>query len=152
MNAKNIKFFKNSLNNKNSISFSHIKFLLSLFFSQKMMEFWSFFLSCFWGPQIFWGPQKRLKFWILDLWVCIKKVGLGAGWYGKSVLYLRLLSALLNWFKLVYEQFDQSNMQSTLYLFLSRQARKELNVPKLSSSLVCPMLFFWKHLSLVVDK
>ena len=35
MNAKKFKFFKNSLNNKNSISFSYIKFLLSLFFSPK---------------------------------------------------------------------------------------------------------------------
>ena len=28
--------------------------------------------------KIFWGPKKRLNFWILDLWVCLKKVGLGA--------------------------------------------------------------------------
>ena len=31
------------------------------------MELWFFFLSCFWGP------QKRSKFWILDLKVCLKK-------------------------------------------------------------------------------
>ena len=28
--------------------------------------------------KIFWGPQKRPNFWILDLWVCLKKVGLRA--------------------------------------------------------------------------
>ena len=27
--------------------------------------------------KIFWGPQKRPNFWILDLWVCLKKLGLG---------------------------------------------------------------------------
>ena len=37
-------FFKYSLNNKNSISFSHVKFLFSLFFSQKMMVIFSFLL------------------------------------------------------------------------------------------------------------
>ena len=63
---KKIKFFKKPLNNKNSISFSHIKFLLSLFFSQKMMEFWSFFLSCFWGPQNLLGPSKKTQ--LLDSW------------------------------------------------------------------------------------
>ena len=42
---KKIKFFKTLLNNKKSINFSHIKFLLILFFAQKLMEFWLFFLS-----------------------------------------------------------------------------------------------------------
>ena len=75
---KKIKFFKTSFNNKNSISFSHIKILLTLkIFAPKMMELWSFFLSCFWGPLNFWGPQKRLKFWILDIKVCLKKLGIG---------------------------------------------------------------------------
>ena len=35
MNPKKIKYYKYSLNNKNSISFSYIKFLLSLFFFPK---------------------------------------------------------------------------------------------------------------------
>ena len=35
-----IKYFKTSLNTKNSISFSHIKLLLTLFVAQKMMELW----------------------------------------------------------------------------------------------------------------
>ena len=26
--------------------------------------------------KIFWGPQKRLNFWILDFWECLKKLGL----------------------------------------------------------------------------
>jgi hypothetical protein len=34
--------------------------------------------------------KKRFKFWILDLKVCLKKLGIGSGWYGKSVLYLRM--------------------------------------------------------------
>ena len=66
MNAKKIKCFRHSLKIKNSISFSHIKFLFSLFFSQKMMEFWSFFLSCFWGPQNLLGPSKTTQ--LLDSW------------------------------------------------------------------------------------
>ena len=32
--------------------------------------------------------KKRFKFWILDLKVCLKKLGIGPGLYGKSVLYL----------------------------------------------------------------
>ena len=32
--------------------------------------------------------KKRPKFWILDIKVCIKKLGIGSGLYGKSVLYL----------------------------------------------------------------
>ena len=63
---KKIKIFKTSQNNKNSISFSHIKFLLILFFAQKMMEFWLFFLSCFWGPQNLLGPSKKTQ--LLDSW------------------------------------------------------------------------------------
>ena len=88
---KKIKRFKFSLNNKNSVSFSHIKFLVSLFFSQKMMEFWSFFLPAPEALKIFWSPQKRPNFWILDLWVRLKKLGLEPGWYGKSVLYLVIM-------------------------------------------------------------
>ena len=48
-----------------------------------MVELWLFFLSCFWGP------LKRFKFWILDFKVCLKKLGIGPGMYGKSVLYLQ---------------------------------------------------------------
>ena len=40
------------------------------------------------APKNFWGPQKRFKFWILDLKVCLKKLDIGSGWYGKSVAYL----------------------------------------------------------------
>ena len=70
---KKIKSFKTSFNNKNSNSLSHIKITLILFFVQKMVELWLFFISCF---------------WILDLKVCLKKLGIGSGLYGKSVLYL----------------------------------------------------------------
>jgi hypothetical protein len=38
--------------------------------------------------KIIWGPHKRPNFWILDLWVCLKKVGLEPDLYGKNVLYL----------------------------------------------------------------
>ena len=38
--------------------------------------------------KIFWGTQKRPNFWILDLWVCLKKLGFEPDLYGKSVLYL----------------------------------------------------------------
>ena len=65
-NWKKIKFFKTSLNNKNSISFSHIKLLLTLIFAPKMMELWSFFLSCFWGPLKLLRPLKKAQ--ILDSW------------------------------------------------------------------------------------
>ena len=58
-----------------------------------LMVIFSFLLQ---GPsktsealKIFWGPQKRPIFWILDLWVCLKKLGLESGLYGKSVLYLK---------------------------------------------------------------
>ena len=47
-----------------------------------MMEFWLFFLSCFWDP------QKSLNFWILDLRKCLKKLGLEPGLYAKvSCIY-----------------------------------------------------------------
>ena len=94
MNPKKIKYYKYSLNNKKSISFSHIKFLLSLiFFPKKWWSFGHFFFPASEALKIFWGPQKQLNFWILDLWVYLKKVGLEAGLYGKSVLYLLLLEA-----------------------------------------------------------
>ena len=69
-------------------------------------------LNLSWGLQMFlvhfilgwcqlwaqcWGPQKRLKFWILDLKVCLKKLGIGSGLYGKSVLYLLFLYDLMLW-------------------------------------------------------
>ena len=50
------------------------------------VELWLLFF-CF-CPKNFWGPQKRFKFWILDLKVCLKKLDIGSGWYGKSVAYL----------------------------------------------------------------
>ena len=48
----------------------------------------------------------------------------------RTVSSKRLLSALLNWLKLVYGLFGKSIMHFTL----SRPARKESNVPKLKSS------------------
>ena len=59
---------------------------------------------------------------------------------GSSTVYIRtvstslLLSALLNWFKLVYRLLGQSNMHRPYTQFLPRQARKESNVPKLKIS------------------
>ena len=55
-----------SLNNKNSISFSYIKLLLALILAPKMMELWSFLLSCFWGPLKLLRPLKKAL--ILDSW------------------------------------------------------------------------------------
>ena len=55
-------------------------------------KWWScdcFFFPASEAPKNFWGPQKRFKFWILDLKVCLKKLGIGSGLYGKSVLYLK---------------------------------------------------------------
>ena len=63
---KKIQFFKTSFNNKNSISFSHIKFILTLIFAPKMMEFWSFFQFCFWGPLKLLRPLKKAQ--TLDSW------------------------------------------------------------------------------------
>ena len=65
-NWKKIQFFKTSFNNKNSISFSHIKFILTLIFAPKMMEFWSFFQFCFWGPLKLLRPLKKAQ--TLDSW------------------------------------------------------------------------------------
>ena len=93
-NWKIIKGFKTSINNKNHISFSHIKLLLTLYFGAKMMELWSFFLTCFWGPIKLLRPLKRPKFWILDIKVCLKKLGIGPGLYVKSVLYLLTIQCL----------------------------------------------------------
>ena len=96
MKAKWIKFFKKTLHNKNSISFFQRNFLLSLF-PKKWWSFGYFFFAASEALKIFWGPQKRLKFWILDLWVCLKKVGLGSGLYGKSVLYLMIPFGFIYW-------------------------------------------------------
>jgi hypothetical protein len=52
------------------------------------------------APNNFWGPQKRLTFWILDPKVCLKKLGIGSGWYGKSVLYLMYLHYLCKLYSL----------------------------------------------------
>ena len=57
-------------------------------------KWWScdcFFFPASEAPKNFWGPQKRFKFWILDLKVYLKKLGIGPGLYGKSVLYLMSL-------------------------------------------------------------
>ena len=48
--------------------------------------------------------------------------------YIRTVSSYCLLSALLNWFKLVYGPLGQSNMPNMLY-FCPRPARKETNVP-----------------------
>ena len=54
--------------------------------------------------------------------------------YIRTVSSEHMLSAFLNWIKLVYGPFGQSNMQPVLYTqLLPRPARKELNVPKLKS-------------------
>ena len=53
-------------------------------------KWWScgcFFVSASEAPKNFWGPQKWSKL-ILDLKVCLKKLSIGPGLYGKSVLYL----------------------------------------------------------------
>ena len=47
-------------------------------------KWWScdyFFFPASEAPKNFWGPQKRLKFWILDLKVCLKKLSIGPGLY-----------------------------------------------------------------------
>ena len=51
-------------------------------------ELWSFILSCFWGPLELLRPLKRSKFWTLDIKVCLKNLGIKAGLYEKSILYL----------------------------------------------------------------
>ena len=60
-------------------------------------KWWScdcFFFPASEAPKNFWGPQKRFKFWILDLKVYLKKLGIGPGLYWKSVLYLMNKSLL----------------------------------------------------------
>ena len=48
-------------------------------------KWWS--CDCFFfpteAPKNFWDRQKRFKIWILDLKVCLKKLGLGSGLYKK---------------------------------------------------------------------
>ena len=39
---------------------------------------------------LFLRPLKSPKFWILDIKVCLKKLGIGSGLHGKNVLYLRV--------------------------------------------------------------
>ena len=68
-----------------------VNFSSVYFFPKKWWSFGHFFFPASEALKIFWGPQKWPNFWILDLWVCLKKVGLGAGLYGKSVLYLRTM-------------------------------------------------------------
>ena len=65
--------FKTSLNNTNSITFSHRKSIVT----------WSYF--CFSASEALKRP-KRLKFWILCLKVGLKKLGIGSDLDGKSVL------------------------------------------------------------------
>ena len=57
-------------------------------------KWWScdcFFFPASEAPKNFWGPQKRFKFWILDLKVCLTKLGIGSGLNEKSVPYLLVL-------------------------------------------------------------
>ena len=65
-------------------NFSSFYFLLKKWWS---FDYFFFFASE--ALKIFWGPQKRPNFLILDLWICLKKLGLEPDIYGKSVLYLR---------------------------------------------------------------
>ena len=60
------KNIKTSLNNKTFISFPYIKLLIPLIFAPKMMELWSFFQFCFWGPLKLLRPLKKAQ--ILDSW------------------------------------------------------------------------------------
>ena len=53
----------------------------------------------------FWGPQKRPKFWILDIKVCLKKLGIGSGLYGRSVLYLLHNSSVVQCQKIILPNF-----------------------------------------------
>ena len=53
----------------------------------------------------------------------------------RTVSSWRLLSALLNWFKLVYEPFEQSNMHRTLDFCPDNPENLELDVAQLKSSL-----------------
>jgi hypothetical protein len=94
------------------------KRVLILFFAQKMMEFCLFFLSCFWGP------QKRPNFWILDLWVCLKKLGLEPDLYEKSVLYLCLthcwamktIHSIFFWTILSFLEISEAEIHSYLVI------------------------------------
>ena len=78
-----------------------------------LKKWWSFDYFFFLASEalkIFWGPQKRPNFWILDLWVCLKKLGLEPDLYGKSVLYLLNTAYKVdfimhkNWIKVNYFQ------------------------------------------------
>ena len=54
-------------------------------------KWWScdcFFFPASEAPKNFWGPRKRFNFWILDLEVSLKKLGIWSDLYEKSVLYL----------------------------------------------------------------
>ena len=72
-------FFKTSFNNKNSNSLSNKKSSLFYFLPKKWWSCDYFFFPASEAPKNFWGPQKRFKFWILDLKACLKKLGIGAG-------------------------------------------------------------------------
>ena len=77
------------------------------------IKWWScdcyFFLASE-APKNFWGPQKRFKFWILDLKVCLKNLGIGSGLYGKSVLYIENMDKGLTvpkWVLIVWPKIPQ---------------------------------------------
>ena len=107
-NLKKIQFFKTSFNNKNSISFSHIKFILTLIFAPKMMEFWSFFQFCFWGPLKLLRPLKKaqtLDSWSLTMplktrpWIrlVLKKCPVSTVQSGSSWIFFEMLFLQFDW-------------------------------------------------------
>jgi hypothetical protein len=74
----------------------------------------------FWN---FWGPQKRFKFWILDLKVCLKKLGIGSGLYGKSVLYLGHSNADCKNLVVLYFFLIFSGFRCRVYIFVDASWR-----------------------------
>ena len=88
MIEKKSKFSKYHKTTKIPLFFLIQNFSSFYFFPKKWWSFGHFFFPVSEALKIFWGPKKRLKSWIFDLWACLKKLGLGAGLYGKSVLYL----------------------------------------------------------------
>ena len=85
---KKIKFSKLHLTTKILIVYLIKNSSLFYFLPKKWWSCGCFFFPASEAPKNFWGPQKRFKFWILDLKVCLKKQVIGPGLYGKSVLYL----------------------------------------------------------------
>ena len=66
------------------------KLSLFYFLPKKWWSCGCFFFSASEALKNFWGPQKRSTCWIIDLKVCLKKLGIGPGLYEKSVLYLNV--------------------------------------------------------------